>query len=111
YWDSPDANCGRCKVYGHGTMYCPAGPAERLLNDNTTFRYSDHPTVLVVSYALSAFSEMPLSGGGNPSWVVDSGAQAHVTSSASGLSNVRPYRGLVRGIGGGTAAIIALGDL
>ncbi|CAM9807351.1 unnamed protein product, partial [Phaeothamnion confervicola] len=110
YWDSPDAYCRRCNVYGHGMMYCPAGPPKRLNDKNTTFGYSD-PTVLVVSYALSAFSEIPLSGGGNASWVVDSGAQAHVTSSASGLSNVRPYRGLVRGIGGGTAAIIALGDL
>ncbi|CAM9627784.1 unnamed protein product, partial [Phaeothamnion confervicola] len=49
--------------------------------------------------------------GDNTSWIVDSGAQAHVTSSLCGLSNLRHYEGVVRGIGGGTAPITALGDL
>ncbi|CAM9308023.1 unnamed protein product, partial [Phaeothamnion confervicola] len=92
-------------------LYCPGPPRKKGLGGNDTVLGCSNLQVLTVSFALRVAFPALCGTGGNVSWIVDSGAQAHVTSSLRGLSNVRLYEGLVCGVGGGTAPIVALGDL
>ena len=99
-----------------------AGPSIAMLNQVTapTINRNANSTVvtleMVQQMIISAFSAMGLQGTGNSSsksWLIDSAASNHMTSSSSLLKNVHPYHGSehIQVANGNTLPIIAVGDI
>ncbi|KAJ0049071.1 hypothetical protein Pint_15249 [Pistacia integerrima] len=97
--------CNYCKKPGHIIKKCPTRPQNRRANAYqatvdfaSSATTSDSPaltTEKLQQMIISAFSTLGLQGNGSfsPSWIIDSGASNHMTSSSNTLSNVRTYTG------------------
>ncbi|KAG6629834.1 hypothetical protein CIPAW_14G112700 [Carya illinoinensis] len=116
-------SCNYCKKPGHIIKDCPTRPQNRQANtyqatvgsssSATTGDSSTLTTEMVQQMIISAFSALGLQGNGSLTWLVDSGASNHMTSSSDTLSNVRPYNGSshIQIANGSQLPIHAIGDV
>ncbi|KAJ0099816.1 hypothetical protein Patl1_20691 [Pistacia atlantica] len=117
--------CNYCKKPGHIIKECPSRPQNRQANAYQATVDSAPSATPSASSALTpekvqqiiifAFSALGLQGNGSlsPSWIIDSGASNHMTSSSDILGNVQTYTGLthIQIANGCQLPIHAIGDV
>ncbi|KAJ0075075.1 hypothetical protein Patl1_34923 [Pistacia atlantica] len=122
--DMQKVQCFSCKEYRHiSTNYthkfCTTANAYQAIVDSassaTTSDFSALTTEKVRQMIISAFSTLGLQGNGllSPSWIIDSGASNHMTSSSDTLNNVQTYTGSthIQIANGCQLPIHAIGDI
>ncbi|KAJ0011031.1 hypothetical protein Pint_33410 [Pistacia integerrima] len=117
--------CNYCKKLGHIIKECPTRPQNHQANayqatvDSASSATPSASSALtpekVQQMIISALSALGLQGNGSlsPSWIIDSGASNHMTSSSDILGNVRTYTGSthIHIVNGCQLPIHAIGDV